>query len=90
MKYIDIHSHILPGLDDGARDREVSFCMLKMAAENGITDIIATPHFHYRRGHASPEQIREAAALMQRKAEDAGLQIKLHTGNELYYTHELL
>ena len=90
MKYIDIHSHILPGLDDGARDREVSFCMLKMAAENGITDIIATPHFHYRRGHALPEQIREAAIQMQRKADEAGLNIKLHTGNELYYTHELL
>ena len=88
--YIDIHSHILPGLDDGAGNEEMSLEMLKMAEEDGITDIIATPHFHYRRGHATPVQIRETAANMQRKAEEAGLTLKIHTGNELYYTHELL
>ena len=90
MGKIDIHSHILPGLDDGARSEELSLRMLKMAEDDGITDIIATPHFHYRRGHATPVQIRETASLMQRKAKEAGLKIKIHTGNELYYTHELL
>jgi len=48
MKYaagmIDIHSHILYGLDDGARDRDISLAMLKLAAETGTTDIVATPH----------------------------------------------
>lgn len=41
---IDIHSHILYGLDDGAEDRDTSLAMLKMAAETGTTDIVATPH----------------------------------------------
>ncbi|HSB14136.1 MAG TPA: CpsB/CapC family capsule biosynthesis tyrosine phosphatase [Bryobacteraceae bacterium] len=41
---IDIHSHILPGLDDGARDMEESLAMLRVAAEAGTTDIVATPH----------------------------------------------
>lgn len=41
---IDIHSHIVWGVDDGARDREQSLAMLKMAAEAGTTDIVATPH----------------------------------------------
>lgn len=41
---IDIHSHILWDLDDGAKDREESLAMLKMAAETGTTDIVATPH----------------------------------------------
>ena len=41
---IDIHSHILYGLDDGAQDRETSIAMLKLAAETGTTDIVATPH----------------------------------------------
>ncbi len=41
---IDIHSHILPGIDDGSRSTEESVSMLKIAAESGITDIVATPH----------------------------------------------
>ncbi|MCC7155025.1 MAG: hypothetical protein IT161_10655 [Bryobacterales bacterium] len=41
---VDIHSHILPGLDDGAHDMDESLEMVKMAAETGTTDIVATPH----------------------------------------------
>lgn len=90
MKIIDIHSHILPDIDDGARNEEESLKMLQIAADEGICEIIATPHFHYRRGHAAPEEIRNAAKKMQSILRDRGLSITLHTGNELYYTHELL
>jgi len=41
---IDIHTHVLPGLDDGARTLEQGFEMLKLAAANGTTDLVATPH----------------------------------------------
>lgn len=41
---IDIHSHILPGIDDGSPSMEVSLEMLRIAAESGTTDIVATPH----------------------------------------------
>lgn len=41
---VDIHCHILPGLDDGARSIEESVRMAKMAVNDGITDVIATPH----------------------------------------------
>ena len=42
---IDIHSHILPGIDDGAKDMEMSLAMLKMAEEQGTKTIVATPHY---------------------------------------------
>jgi protein-tyrosine phosphatase len=45
---IDIHSHILPGIDDGAQSIEESLEMLRMAAASGTTDIVATPHANVR------------------------------------------
>ena len=42
---VDIHCHILPEVDDGAYSMEESLRMARMAAENGVTDLIATPHF---------------------------------------------
>jgi protein-tyrosine phosphatase len=45
---IDIHSHILWGLDDGAKTLDESVEMLRLAVEGGTTDIVATPHANYR------------------------------------------
>ena len=45
MRLMDIHSHILPGVDDGAKDVETAVRLLEMIKEQGITDVIATPHF---------------------------------------------
>jgi protein-tyrosine phosphatase len=44
ISMIDIHCHILPGLDDGPADPEMSFAMAEMAIEDGVTHVIATPH----------------------------------------------
>ena len=41
---IDIHSHILPGIDDGAKNIEDSLAMARQAFDQGITQIVATPH----------------------------------------------
>jgi protein-tyrosine phosphatase len=63
--YVDIHSHILYGVDDGARTREQSVKMLEVAFQAGTSDIVATPHAN---GHyaftptAIAEQIAELSA----------------------------
>mgnify|MGYP002228253889 CR=1 FL=1 len=46
MKIIDVHAHILPGVDDGSENWNESIEMLRMAYEQGIRTIIATPHYH--------------------------------------------
>lgn len=46
MEIIDFHSHILPHIDDGSKDTNMSMEMLKRSKEQGITAIVATPHFY--------------------------------------------
>ena len=77
---IDIHSHILYGLDDGAKDRETSLAMLALAAEHGTTDIVATPHSdaHYTYQPALvDERIAELNAL-------TGNQPRIHRGCDFH------
>lgn len=59
----DFHSHILPGIDDGSRSAEQSLAMLTMEAQQGITRVVATPHFYAQ--HDDPDRFltrRNAAA----------------------------
>lgn len=81
---IDIHSHILPGVDDGSPDIETSLEMLRMAAKSGTTDIVATPHnnleFEY-----SEAIIANVFADLSQKA--AGI-INLHLGCDFHLSVE--
>ncbi len=46
---IDFHSHILPGIDDGADGVETSLKMLRKSKEQGVSQIVATPHFYFNK-----------------------------------------
>lgn len=46
MTYLDIHTHILPEVDDGAKDMETAITLLQMLKEQGVTHVIATSHFY--------------------------------------------
>ncbi len=45
---VDFHTHILPGIDDGAKNEDVSLAMLEALSLDGVTDVILTPHFYFR------------------------------------------
>ena len=81
---IDIHSHVLFGLDDGARTLEDSLAMVRMAAEHGTTDLVATPHanltfkFDLERIAERMAQIREAA----------GDVLRLYTGCDFHLSFD--
>lgn len=89
MGFIDIHSHILPYLDDGAKNMDVTLKMLQIAWQEGITHIIATPHYKAGRFPADAERMRDILARVQQTASEHGILIFLHTGNEIYYHSEL-
>lgn len=57
---VDFHSHILPRIDDGSRSVEESISMLRLAAEQGIREVVLTPHFYPQ--HTTPERFLEKRA----------------------------
>ena len=81
---IDIHSHVLFGLDDGARTMEDSLAMVRMAAEHGTTDLVATPHANLT-FKFEPEQIAER---MARVREAAGGVLRLYTGCDFHLSFD--
>lgn len=83
--YIDIHSHILPQIDDGAKNFDVSMKMLRTAWADGIRKIIATPHYKPGHHNAGPEKIHSLITRIRREAEKEGIEAELYSGNEFYY-----
>ena len=81
---IDIHSHILWGIDDGSRSLEMSVAMLQMAADGGTTDIVATPH-------ADTDYQFQPGLIAERRAELQGLlgdTIRIHTGCDFHLKYD--
>lgn len=76
---IDIHIHILQGMDDGAMDIDEALTMLAAAERHGVTDVIATPHSWAvdDKGH-----IEKAVNRLNRAAGDIGISTGVHVGCE--------
>jgi protein-tyrosine phosphatase len=83
---VDIHCHILPGLDDGADTCEESVAMAEMAIEEGITHVVGTPHSseHFA---FDPELVRKRRDQLQEKVGD---RLKLATGCDCHFSFENL
>jgi len=80
----DIHSHIVFGVDDGAKTIEDSVAMLRIAADAGTTDIVATPHSDLRFRFDLP-LVRERIAEMQDRVGDT---IRIHRGCDFHLSFE--
>lgn len=87
---IDIHSHIIPGVDDGSPNLETSLELLKLAAETGTTDIIATPHVIDANSNLTWDAIQRHVEELQKKAGESGISIRIYPGAETELNWDLL
>ena len=86
---IDIHSHILPQVDDGARSLDEAMAMARTAADDGIQQIVCTPHmFNGISGNPFPSEVTDRVAALQDAIGDIGLQVL--PGNEVHISHEIV
>ncbi|WHY66801.1 CpsB/CapC family capsule biosynthesis tyrosine phosphatase [Neobacillus sp. SuZ13] len=79
---VDLHSHILPGVDDGARDLSESVNMAKKAVEQGIHTIVATPH-HLNNRYENPKQtIIERVIELNQALQEEKIDLNVLPGQE--------
>lgn len=80
---IDLHSHILPGIDDGAKDIDMSLSMLATAEADGIATIVASPHFIPGAFAPTADEVRAAAAALDDRARAEGIRIAISLAHEV-------
>ncbi|MCQ2427129.1 MAG: hypothetical protein MJ137_01835 [Clostridia bacterium] len=99
MMLVDVHSHMLPGIDDGSRDAETSAAMLKMSSDGGVSCVFVTPHYyptasaeHFLEERAKAAGIIRALSLENKPGIKTGAEVYYHIGiqheqalNELCY-----
>ncbi len=80
---IDIHTHVLPLVDDGSASIEKSLQMLKDSAQQGVTDVILTPHCraHY---NETPESLKKSFDEFVKIATANGVNVNLYLGQEIF------
>lgn len=83
---IDLHSHILPELDDGSQSLQESLAMARMAVDSGVTAMTATPHCADDRAR----EVYEAWKLLRQALKETRIPLKLFLGMEIFGTEDTL
>ena len=87
---IDLHCHLLPGIDDGARDMDQSLSMARAAYDNGIRFSIVTPHIHPGRYENSARNIASSWGLFKAELSRAHIPLRLGMAAEVRLSPEIL
>ena len=89
--FTDLHTHILPFMDDGANSYEESLEMLKIMESNGVTHVVATPHFSFDKGNEEEfiNKREEVLDNLRIKAKEENINVLILSGAELMYSSTL-
>ena len=87
---IDLHCHLLPGIDDGAPELAVALVMARMAAADGITTIACTPHIYPGLYENTAAGIAVAIDALRNELAEAGIALELTIGADTYLTPDLV
>lgn len=85
MEYFDIHSHILPGVDDGSENMEESLAMIEVAYQEGTRSIFCTPHYERGKNSYTKEELNSKFQELCEEVEKVHPDMKLYLGNEVLY-----
>lgn len=86
---IDIHSHILSGIDDGSKDMEMSLNIARIYVENGINKVIATPHHIEGAKNPLTEDIMIKIEELKKELFRVGIPLEIYPGNEVFVSSDI-
>lgn len=87
---IDLHSHILPGVDDGAQNLTDSLEMAQKAIDQGITHLMCTPHHNNGKYNNPADKVIQGVIALQKELDQRGMNLTLLEGQEVRLTEFLL
>lgn len=87
---LDIHSHILPGVDDGSDSMEESIEMARIYLDNGINKVIATPHYIEGIENKCKDENKIVLGQLREELLKSGLDLDVFLGNEIYTTMDMI
>ncbi|MGL5479576.1 MAG: tyrosine-protein phosphatase [Clostridium sp.] len=87
---LDIHSHITPGVDDGAKKLSETLEMIRNSIKEGTNNIVATPHFRKGYYEVNYKEIKEIVKSLNKLLSEEGLNVNIYCGQEIYYTDEII
>lgn len=88
---IDVHAHLLPGVDDGPSTWDEAVGMVKLAAEEGITQMVATSHMMAEGAFVNTRtDLLPLVNELRRRIHDVGLDVQIHPGGEVYMTYDVV
>lgn len=83
--FIDIHTHILPGVDDGAPNMEAALALIDAAWQNGTRSLILTPHYRGKFKKNTPDTLRQLFRQLEAQTQARWPDMQLYLGQEIYY-----
>ena len=87
---IDFHSHVLPGIDDGIKELEHTYEVLKEAEVAGFDTVIATSHYMENFYEENERRRKETVNKINRKCKKEGINVRVVVGSEIYITENIL
>ncbi|HQC73838.1 MAG TPA: capsular biosynthesis protein, partial [Candidatus Competibacteraceae bacterium] len=87
---IDLHCHLLPGIDDGAPNLDTSLAMARIAVADGITVTACTPHIYPGMYQNTGPAIRQAVSELQAHLDEAGVSLRLTYGADTHIAPDLV
>ena len=87
---VDIHSHIIPGIDDGSKSMEMTLEMIRNAEKEGTKEIVATPHYLLEYGEATIEEVKKYVQEINMLLENEKIDVKIYSGQEVYFTEKII
>ena len=87
---VDIHSHIIPGIDDGSKNMEMTLEMIRNAEKEGTKEMVATPHYLLEYGEATIIDVKNHVKEINMLLENEKIDVKIYSGQEVYFTEKII